>query len=131
MQAGNNPQSLNSLRKEKTMAHTSGPWEVDEEMIEENQREIEIVFLPGCIWIAKVSNHLGVPGIANARLIAAAPELLKIARAALEWIDAVPNNTPLPTMPGFDRDWANDVISKATAAPQQPSEGEKWQSIRK
>ena len=113
------------------MAHTSGPWEVDEEMIEENQREIEIVFLPGYIWIAKVSNHLGVPGIANARLIAAAPELLKIARAALEWIDAVPNNTPLPTMPGFDRDWANDVISKATAARRQPSEGEKWQSIRK
>jgi hypothetical protein len=30
-----------------------------------------------------------------------------------EWIDAVPSDTVLPTMPGFDRDWADSVIDKA------------------
>ena len=29
---------------------------------------------------------------------------------ALEWIDAVPQDTPLPSMPGFDRDWVDSLI---------------------
>jgi hypothetical protein len=28
----------------------------------------------------------------------------------LEWIDAVPDDTPLPAMPGFDRDWVDAVV---------------------
>lgn len=36
--------------------------------------------------------------------------------AALEWIDAVPVDTPLPAMPGFDRDWVNGVRSRALRA---------------
>lgn len=32
-------------------------------------------------------------------------ELLEALEAALEWIDAVPADTVLPAMPGFDRDW--------------------------
>lgn len=31
-------------------------------------------------------------------------------RAALEWIDAVPQDTVLPAMPGFDRDWVDGLI---------------------
>jgi len=31
--------------------------------------------------------------------------------AALEWIDAVPGETPLPAMPGFDRDEVEGVLS--------------------
>lgn len=41
-------------------------------------------------------------------------ELLFALKAALEWIDAVPSNTPLPTMPGFDRDHVDELIVKAT-----------------
>ena len=37
-------------------------------------------------------------------------ELRAVARAMLEWIDAVPKDTVLPAMPGFDRDWADMVI---------------------
>ncbi|HAV1601558.1 TPA: hypothetical protein JG832_002448 [Enterobacter hormaechei subsp. xiangfangensis] len=32
--------------------------------------------------------------------------------AALEWIDAVPSDLPLPTMPGFDRDEVNDLLAE-------------------
>lgn len=36
--------------------------------------------------------------------------LEKALNAALEWIDAVPKDTPLPTMPGVDRDWINSSL---------------------
>lgn len=37
-------------------------------------------------------------------------DLKEVASAMREWIDAVPSDTELPTMPGFDRDWADEVI---------------------
>jgi hypothetical protein len=37
-------------------------------------------------------------------------ELKEIAKCAIDWIDAVPSETPLPVMPGFDRDWFDNVI---------------------
>lgn len=41
-------------------------------------------------------------------------ELRSALSAALEWIDAIPKEVAakLPTMPGFDRDWANSLIGK-------------------
>lgn len=42
-------------------------------------------------------------------------DLIEVLQAALEWIDAVPADVELPAMPGFDRDWAADVIAKAKA----------------
>lgn len=44
--------------------------------------------------------------------------LLSVARAALEWIDAVPSDivADLPAMPGFSRDWADEVINTAEQA---------------
>lgn len=41
-------------------------------------------------------------------------ELLSLVNACFEWIDAVPQETQLPAMPGIDRDWAYRVIAKAT-----------------
>lgn len=40
-------------------------------------------------------------------------ELRQALRAALEWIDAVPADVAasLPTMPGFSRDWVEDLLS--------------------
>lgn len=40
-------------------------------------------------------------------------ELLEALEAALEWIDAVPADTVLPAMPGFDRDWADAIVEEA------------------
>jgi hypothetical protein len=37
-------------------------------------------------------------------------------RWALEWIDAVPGDTPLPTMPGFDRDYVNVLLDTPTTS---------------
>ena len=50
---------------------------------------------------------------ANARLISAAPELLDALRMALDWIDAVPVDLQLPTMPGFDRDYVDSLVGRA------------------
>ena len=36
--------------------------------------------------------------------------LKEVAIAMREWIDAVPADIVLPTMPGFDRDWADEII---------------------
>jgi hypothetical protein len=56
-------------------------------------------------------------GKANAKIIVRAvnchDDLVALAEACLEWIDAVPKNTVLPAMPGFDRDWGNQVLAKA------------------
>lgn len=45
----------------------------------------------------------------NAQLLAALSD-------ALEWIDAVPSDMPLPAMPGFDRDAVNELIAAAKGA---------------
>lgn len=37
-------------------------------------------------------------------------ELLYWLQAALEWIDAVPEDTQLPAMPGFDREVVDTLI---------------------
>lgn len=37
-------------------------------------------------------------------------KLREALHATLEWIDAVPSDTVLPTMPGFDRDWMNGLL---------------------
>ena len=37
-------------------------------------------------------------------------QLIDALKSALEWIDAVPSNTPLPAMPGFDRDAVDSLI---------------------
>lgn len=45
-------------------------------------------------------------------------ELAQVARAALDYIDSLPPEVVarLPTMPGFDRDWAEDVLRKEREA---------------
>ena len=35
--------------------------------------------------------------------------LMEVCSAAFDWIDNVPSDTELPAMPGFDRDWADEV----------------------
>ncbi|URC22224.1 hypothetical protein CHUUTOTORO_01390 [Serratia phage vB_SmaM-ChuuTotoro] len=49
---------------------------------------------------------------AGGRLVCV-PELVEALEATLEWIDAVPQDTELPTMPGFDRDWVDNILNKA------------------
>lgn len=46
-------------------------------------------------------------------LVRQVEELQEVARAALEYIDALPSDVAdaLPVMPGFDRDWAESAIA--------------------
>jgi hypothetical protein len=37
-------------------------------------------------------------------------DLVEVSIAMRDYIDAIPKETELPTMPGFDRDWADSVI---------------------
>ena len=39
--------------------------------------------------------------------------LLELVGALREWVDAVPDDVELPTMPGHDRDWADEIIGNA------------------
>lgn len=48
-------------------------------------------------------------------------DLREVAKAMREWIDAVPKDTPLPAMPGFDREWADGVIDLQPEEPTQKS----------
>ena len=47
-------------------------------------------------------------------------ELLDALEAALEWIDAVPQETVLPVMPGFDRDWVNGLVEDVKSERNKP-----------
>ena len=44
------------------------------------------------------------------------------AKAAIEWIDAVPSDTALPAMPGFDRDWFDCVVNSANETTKATAE---------
>lgn len=48
-------------------------------------------------------------------------DLVKVVKAALEYIDAIPKEVAdsFPVMPGFDRDWAEELIFSAPIAYQK------------
>jgi hypothetical protein len=50
-------------------------------------------------------------------------ELLQLARAYKEYIDALPDDVvaSLPAMPGVDGDWASEVLDRAARAAPQPA----------
>lgn len=58
---------------------------------------------------------------------------LEAHQAMREWIDAVPDDTVLPAMPGCDRDWLDTVeanLKQAIAAPVQgPVNGDKVKQL--
>lgn len=56
-------------------------------------------------------------------------ELLEVSTALLEWIDAVPDETVLPTMPGADRDWVDSVFYRSKLiADSKPNEADQCKS---
>jgi hypothetical protein len=60
-------------------------------------------------------------------------DVKSVARAALDYIDAIPKDVvaTLPAMPGFDRDWAENVLDDAVAnEPEQTAELTKAQLIQ-
>ncbi|HGW1305894.1 TPA: hypothetical protein ACNMRY_005322 [Klebsiella pneumoniae] len=54
-------------------------------------------------------------------------QLLSALLAALEWIDAVPSDTVLPAMPGFDRDEVNEQTLAKSCKQRRTKQG-RWSS---
>lgn len=87
--------------------HTPGPWKVDK-----RERET-LITAPTMPYIAAVSSSLhGQPGTgeANARLVAAAPELLGLLKTAIIYT-SVPNHTG-----SIDKKGKADPLWKNTCA---------------
>lgn len=58
-----------------------------------------------------------------AQLEGALRGLLTVAEALHEWVRAVPEDTPLPAMPGFDGDEIESVLSRASALVEGKANG--------
>lgn len=97
------------------MLHTPGPWRVEaagdgfRKPTEDGAKDFQIVaangICPGIVW-----DYLR-EGEANARLFAAAPELLAALKDICEWLEAAPGG--LGNAPRASLDTAYAVIAKA------------------
>ena len=62
-------------------------------------------------------------------------KLEAVARAMCDWIDALPKELQLPAMPGFDRDWADDVVAGHPVAMNELAElrlaAERYETARR
>lgn len=59
----------------------------------------------------KHKSQLENAALEHAKIAGQRDALLSALTDALEWIDAVPSETALPAMPGFDRDEVNSLIA--------------------
>ena len=97
--------------------HTPGPWALGQNpaAIESGSFSNMLVVrpegeFPHGLWVADCGNHYDPEHLANARLIAAAPELLAVAQAIASWDHCWPGNVNLDAIA---RD-ARAAIAKAT-----------------
>lgn len=95
--------------------HTPGPWYADKLQ----DRTAFNIFMPGygsagaqVFHCSNATACMGPQVEANARLIAAAPELLTALQKLVRAIDRLPGNNPLDGL----ADEARDAINKATGA---------------
>jgi hypothetical protein len=99
--------------------HLPGPWFVAETDDNEGYPETVIRGMDGVAGVAVAIDFPKMPGVreANARLMAASPELLAAAHIALTYIEAVCFNTPNPKKRNNYADAASKIreaILKAT-----------------
>lgn len=101
-----------SLPAKPAQAHTPGPWKIEwQNIVTEHPADIGIVVIYG---------NIGQPVEANARLIAAAPELLQACKLALHIIQLEIYNSGLgEPHQQLKRDVTQitDAITKATGEP--------------
>lgn len=106
---------------DKESKHTAGPWVVFTPEDHEGQSDSRTLGIDSADGIAVVwygdGPETGIPNDADARLIAAAPDLLDLATALLSAIEmfAITNTSDEDTI-GVLSDAAREVIDKAQGA---------------
>ena len=94
------------------MSHTKGPWSFSDETIRDGLRSRLIHGMPeGMLAIVRVENQGSYYGEANARLIAAAPDLLEALQGLLADIQ---DYQRINNLGGENNHW--QVISRAAIA---------------
>ena len=92
------------------MSHTPGPWAVESDGTTVSMGDQAVIVSPA----PDGSSREVVK--ANARLIAAVPDLLEAARIGLTYIEATERSLPtLPNIVSKDANIVRDAIAKATA----------------
>lgn len=110
------------------VGHTAGPWETRRAVQPDNTGGYDVAVIdPGKAIIAECFEHVGYmddgeafdtrPAMANARLIAAAPELLHAALLALELIEHIQNEEGHSASTAIPAQALRAAIAKATANP--------------
>ena len=94
--------------------HTAGPWEICEEFKQENQRKIKPQ--DSKIGLALVFGDTEEEATANARLIAAAPELLDALQAIAARINGVWDDPALMAFGPLSLDSDEDILKLANTA---------------
>jgi len=82
--------------------------------IREEQEAIGWYFNDGinrCIAMSTDEKERSVPVFITPPAAPDCSELVEALNMTLEWIDAVPMDTVLPAMPGFDRDYVDSILA--------------------
>lgn len=100
------------------MTHTPGPWHLSERRDPHSGSPVYSVLAGAHLWLADVLGAECEAGEANARLIAAAPELLEACRSCLHQIGTDSDLDDVVSRPDkYDEleQMLRDVIDKAAA----------------
>lgn len=98
--------------------HSPLPWRVKPCFSEDGDKWPIILPAPPSMPVSLAQVYGEENAIYIVKACNAYPLVVEMLQRALEWIDAVPQETPLPAMPGFNRDEVDSLLHNLTKSPQ-------------